>query len=96
MTTDFEQVDEFFVITEDHDKDHIARYEWICSSDLSEYHSCNSGWKYLSHGKDRHGDFDGVVYNQCEQCGEKFKSHYSECVDNPEIINRKDFESGNW
>jgi len=101
--TEFEQVDEFCVIVEDYDKENIARYEWICSADLSEYHDCHEGkiesyggWKYLSHSKDKDGYFTGTVQNQCEECGEKFESQYSESSCNPEIIKKKDFESGNW
>lgn len=94
--TEFEQVDEFCVIVEDYDKENIARYEWICSADLSEYHDCHGGWKTLSHSKDKDGYFTGTVQNQCEVCGEKFESQYSESSCNPEIINKKDFESGNW
>ena len=108
MSTNFEQVDEFCVIVEDYDKDNIARYEWICSKDLSEYHGCityqegilhdneMSVWKYLSHSKDKDGFFTGVVQNQCEECGEKFESEYSESSCNPEIIDREAFESGTW
>lgn len=95
----FEQVDEFCVIVEDYDKENIARYEWICSADLDEYHTCHGGvwgWDYLSHSIDNEGYFTGTVLNQCQKCGEKFESKYSESTCNPEIINRKSFESGNW
>ena len=92
----FEQVDEFCIIIEDYDKENIARYEWICSKDLSDYHACKSGWDYLSHEKDKDGYFTGTVHNMCQKCHKTFKSQYSESNCNPEIINREDFESGNW
>jgi hypothetical protein len=96
MTTNFEQVDEFCVIVEDYDKDNIARHEWIISADLSEYHSCEAGWDYLTHDEDKDGNFTGTVQNMCQKCGQTFESKYSESTCNPEIINRKDFESGDW
>ena len=92
----FEQVDEFCIQVEDYDKENIARYEWICTTDMSEFHACEAGWKTLSWTKDKDGYFEGTVLNQCEECGEKFESTYTEACDNPEIINKKNFESGKW
>ena len=92
----FEQVDEFCIQVEDYDKENIARYEWLSTGDMSEFHACEAGWKTLSWTKDKDGYFEGTVLNQCEECGEKFESTYAEACDNPEIINKKKFESGKW
>ena len=101
----FEQVDEFCIQVEDLKRDDygfdekeqkVGRYEWICTTDMSEFHACEAGWKTLSWTKYDDGYFEGTVLNQCEECGEKFESTYTEACDNPEIINKKNFESGKW
>ena len=94
----FEQVDEFCIQVEDlmSSGSTVGRYEWICTTDMSEFHACEAGWKTLSWTKYDDGSFEGTVLNQCEECGEKFESTYAEACDNPEIINKKKFESGKW
>lgn len=106
-----ESVDEFCIEIKDVEEN-IERNEWIISADADEFHKCESGWTTLGfvcdkktipadedgYGKHQKGDgfFTGVVKMKCDECNQKFDVQYSEAADNPETINKEDYENGNW
>jgi hypothetical protein len=64
----FEQFDEFFNVNRETDYD-----QYICSTDMDQFHGCNSKWETLS-WKEKGGLI--TVKNKCGDCGETFKSTY--------------------
>jgi len=93
MNQTFEQIDEFFIEVEEYDNNNIIRYEWLITKDPYEFHSCNSGWKYISHIKMRQGGLI-ICNNKCEECNKNFYVFYK--PHGKDIINKEDFRNGNW
>ena len=101
-----EDIDETTFGSHHYDKEEpkVGRYEYICTKDLDLFHTCDDGTlngydtipEIVKVHFDEDGYFDGIVLNRCKECGKEFESKYTPASDNPEVINKEEFEGGSW
>ena len=104
-----EDIDETTFGSHHYDKEEpkVGRYEYICTKDLDLFHTCNKTknisidchayhWEIVKVHFDEDGYFDGIVLIRCKECGKEFESKYTPASDNPEVINKEEFEGGSW